>query len=118
MVSSTGSQASAVWMLVQYVRWRPVARSSCTRCPLADAQRDVVQDGGGQDELGRLAQEFQRVLEDDLMNQRFRMAAPAHLHGKARDRDWIARAPVAGAGDADAIRTVFLDDVDRALRRD
>ncbi len=43
---------------------------------------------------------------------------PPHLHGEARHGNRIARAPVAGAGDADAIRTVLLDDVDRALRRD
>src|SRR4051812_5360964 len=45
------------------------------------------------------------------------MLAAAHLHRKSRYRDRIAGTPVAGAGHADSLGAVFLDDVDGTLWR-
>ncbi len=84
---------------------------------LSNPRRDVVRDAGRKDELGRLAEELHRVLEDHSMNEGLRMPAPPHFHREARHGNRIARAPVAGAGHQDAIRTVLLDDVDGSLRR-
>ena len=111
----TASQPSAGWMFVQYVRWKNPLGSICTRAFLSRPAPARVLRPLPDFEFRRLAQETYGVVEDDLFDERFRMMAAPHLHGEARNRDGIARTPVARSCHADALGAVLLDDVHGAL---
>src|SRR5690606_38956745 len=72
----------------------------------------------GNAELRRLAEEGGRVDVDRLPDERFGMATTAHREREMRYRGRYAGTPVAGRGDTDPLRSVHLENVHGALRRD
>src|SRR5579872_223322 len=98
---------------VQGTRGRRIGRSRYAR-----RERGHPIAGDGQAELRRLAQEGDRVVVDDLANERFRVTPPPHLQDEVGHGRRHARSPVARGGDADPFRSVRLDHVYGALRGD